>query len=50
MFLTQQELGIPDDSLTALPRLIAPEQPLFATQEMEIEANWKLVRTAARTR
>ncbi|HXY99468.1 MAG TPA: SRPBCC family protein [Stellaceae bacterium] len=43
VFLTQQEPGIPDESLAALAKLIAPEQPLFATQEIEVEANWKLV-------
>jgi phenylpropionate dioxygenase-like ring-hydroxylating dioxygenase large terminal subunit len=43
VLLTQQEPGIPDDSLAALPKLIAPEQPFFAAGETEIEANWKLV-------
>lgn len=43
VFLTQREPGIADDSLAAVAKLIGPEQVLFATQEIEIETNWKLL-------
>jgi phenylpropionate dioxygenase-like ring-hydroxylating dioxygenase large terminal subunit len=43
VFVTQEEPAIADESLATLSRLIGPEQPLFAANETEIAANWKLL-------
>jgi phenylpropionate dioxygenase-like ring-hydroxylating dioxygenase large terminal subunit len=43
VFITQQDPQRADDPLSPLPTLVAPEAQLFAAEESEIEANWKLV-------
>lgn len=43
VFVTQQAPGLGDDSLAALPALIGNDAQLFATEESEIAANWKLL-------
>jgi phenylpropionate dioxygenase-like ring-hydroxylating dioxygenase large terminal subunit len=43
VFITQREPAAADDPPSALPTLLAPEVRLFASEESEIEANWKLL-------
>ena len=43
VFVTQDTPAVADASLDALPPLLRLEQPIFASNESEIEANWKLL-------
>jgi phenylpropionate dioxygenase-like ring-hydroxylating dioxygenase large terminal subunit len=43
VFVTQQQPALVDESLDSVPKLIEPHQHLYASSEIDIEANWKIL-------